>query len=82
MPQAGMAQAHPVCVEEQRGLVVARDLHRCWRPECGEPVQVGELIQVETEEIGGILIFDGLVHQISKTGYAMADHHFGEQRRL
>src|SRR5437773_7728644 len=78
-PQAGMAQADPVLVEEQRGLVGARDLHRGWRAERGEPVQVRVLVQVETEEIGSILIFDRLVHQISETRDAMADHHFGEQ---
>src|SRR5258707_974856 len=70
------------CELRNPDLIGAQTLHWGWRAESGEPVQVGELIQVEAEEIGGILIFDRLVHQMSETWYSMADHYFGEQPRL
>src|SRR5258708_13112157 len=70
------------CERRNPDLIGAHTLHLGWRAESGEPVQVGELIQVEAEEIVGILIFDRLVHQMSEPWHSMADHYFGEQPLL
>jgi hypothetical protein len=42
------------------------------RTERSQSVQVGELVKVETEEVGRILILDRLVHQMPEARFSEA----------
>ena len=48
------------------------------RAESGEPIQIRDLIQIETEQVGGGLILHRFVDQISQARNTLPDEHFRE----